>query len=469
MLSVTTGLLLIIGIAIGLFGVNRIFNRRRETHNAAFLVADRSAGWVKTSFSIAAAWVWAPALFIAAQQAYQNGWVGVFWFTVPNILCLVLFAFFAQKIRDQLPQGFTLPGYIEGRYGKGTQRVYAFCLLLLSLLSFAVQLLAGGLVIATLTGLPYLLVTILFAIIAVTYAYSSGLKASLITGTVKMLALFIVGTLVAIFVALNSGTVIDGLSGIKGDVHSLFSGAGGAIFWSFGLSATIGLMSGPFGDQAFWQRAFAVKRKYVKRSFLVGALLFAIVPLSMSVLGFALAGAGVAVDNLQLTNIAAITTWLPEWVLLFFVGAIIIGLLSTLDSSLCAAASIIGSDFSKPHQSLRNARTSMLVLAVLGIAIANIPELTIVKLFIIYGTLRASTLIPTLLIIGTKQQFDRRAISAGVIAALVIGLPLSAYGNMTSNVPFVVGGSIAVLVVSGIITVVGSRLLNNNKKGLING
>ena len=469
MISVTTGLLLIIGVAIGLFGINRIFNKHRETHKTGFLVADRSADWVKTSFSIAAAWVWAPALFIAAQQAYQNGWVGVFWFTVPNVLCLVLFAFFAQKIRDQMPQGFTLSGYIEEKYGKGTQRVYAFCLLLLSLLSFAVQLLAGGLVIATLTGLPYLLVTILFAVTAVIYAHWSGLKASLITGTVKMLALFVVGTLVAIFVAMNSGTVIAGLSSINGDVHSLFSGAGSAIFWSFGLSATIGLMSGPFGDQAFWQRAFAVKRKYVKRSFLVGSLLFAIVPLTMSVLGFALAGAGIEVDNLQLTNIAAITTWLPEWVLLFFVAAIIIGLLSTLDSSLCAAASIIGSDFSKPHQSLRNARVSMLALALLGIAIANIPDLTIVKLFIIYGTLRASTLIPTLLIIGTRYEYNQRAISTGVIAALVVGLPLSAYGNMTGNVPYIVGGSIAVLVISGMVTVIGSRIANSKNEVAING
>lgn len=461
MLSATTGLLLIIGVAVGLYGLNRIFNRHHETHKAGFLVADRSAGWLKTSFSVAAAWVWAPALFIAAQQAYQNGWVGVFWFTLPNVMCLILFAFFAQKIRAQMPQGFTLSGYIEERYGQGTQRIYAFCLILLSLLSFTVQLLAGGLVIATLTGVPYPIVTALFAITAVIYAHWSGLKASLITGTVKMIALFVVGSLVAVFVALNSGTVLAGLSSVNDNVHSLFSGAGGAIFWSFGLSTTIGLMSGPFGDQAFWQRAFAVQRKYVKRSFIVGALLFAVVPLTMSILGFALAGANIQVDNLQLTNIAAIVAWLPEWTLLFFLTAVIIGLLSTLDSSLCAAASIIGSDFSKPHQSLRNARISMPILATAGIAIANIPNLTITKLFIIYGTLRASTLIPTLLIIGTKRKYHGRAISTGIVAALIIGVPLSAYGNLAGDVPYVVAGSITVLAVSGLIMTIGSHITNN--------
>lgn len=464
MLSILSGLLIILGSAALLFAVNYIFNAKNKASKANFLVADRSAHWLKTSFSIAAAWVWAPALFIAAQQAYQNGWVGVFWFTVPNIVCLVLFAFFAEKVRNQMPNGFTLSGYIAERFGKPTQKVYAFCLLLLSLLSFAVQLLAGGLVISTLTGISYTVITLLLTIIAVGYSWLSGLKASLTTGTVKMVMIFIIGLGAAIAIATNSGTVSAGLAGVGGVTNSLFSGAGLAVFWSFGLASTIGLLSGPFGDQAFWQRAFAVEKRYVKRSFIVGALLFAVVPIAMSVLGFAVAGAGIVVDNVQLTNITAVVTWLPMWALVCFVATIIVGLLSTLDSNLCAASSIIGNDFSNPQKSVKNARIAMITLAVLGVIVANIPDLTIVKLFIIYGTLRASSFIPTLLIIGTKLKLRGGAIRAGILSALIVGVPLSAYGNLNSNTTFVVGGALAVLIISATVSIIGSYFIPQKKR-----
>ena len=63
------------------------FLRRPKTKDQ-FLVADRTLGLWESAFSIAATWVWAPALFLAAQKAYTQGLAGVFWFTVPNVLSL---------------------------------------------------------------------------------------------------------------------------------------------------------------------------------------------------------------------------------------------------------------------------------------------------------------------------------------------------------------------------------------------
>ena len=65
------------------------------------------------AFSVAAAWIWAPALFVSAETAYTQGWVGLFWFVIPNVSCLVLFSFFAAKLRDRFPSGFTLSGYMR--------------------------------------------------------------------------------------------------------------------------------------------------------------------------------------------------------------------------------------------------------------------------------------------------------------------------------------------------------------------
>lgn len=460
MFTTFDSLIIILASAMVLMMANYLVNRRPETHKWSYMAANRNAGWIRVSFSIAAAWVWAPAFFVAAQQAYQNGWVGVFWFTVPNILSLILFSFFAHKIRKQMPNGITLSDYMRERYGVGVQRLYAFCMILLSLMSFAVQLLASGLVISYLTDLNYSVSTIVLATIAAIYSYRSGIKASFVTGAIKMISIIVIGLGVAYLVALNSGTVIEGLSGVNGNIDSLVSESGMAVFWSFGLPALLGILSGPFADQAFWQRAFSVRKRFVRRSFIVGALLYSITPITMSILGFAVAGAGMQIDNVQLVNLAAVETWLPVWVVKCFVAMIIIGLLSTLDSSLCAASSIVGNDFSSPHRSLRNARITIVVLAILGVGVANIPGLTIVGLFIIYGTLRSASLIPTVLTIGSRLSLDRRGVSAGIIGSLIVGLPISAYGNITGSVPFILGGSLATIVISGVATVTASWVLN---------
>lgn len=97
------------------------------THRAKgsedFCVSDRKIGLFQSSMSIASTWIWAPALFVSAEKAYIQGWVGLFWFTVPNVLCLIFFAGYAVKIRKRFPNGLTLSGYMNAVYSprvKGT-------------------------------------------------------------------------------------------------------------------------------------------------------------------------------------------------------------------------------------------------------------------------------------------------------------------------------------------------------------
>ena len=77
------------------------------------MVAERNVSWWLGATSIAASWIWAPALFVSVQVAYEKGLPGIFWFTFPNIIALLLFIFLAPKIREKLPYGYTLPQWIR--------------------------------------------------------------------------------------------------------------------------------------------------------------------------------------------------------------------------------------------------------------------------------------------------------------------------------------------------------------------
>src|ERR1043166_8024589 len=98
--------------------------RGAENNMPEFLLANRGVGVVRGALSVAASWIWAPALYLSSQKAFEQGLPGAFWFIFPNLLALVVFAPFALKIRQLLPKGYTLPQLIRDRHGTGVHRLY---------------------------------------------------------------------------------------------------------------------------------------------------------------------------------------------------------------------------------------------------------------------------------------------------------------------------------------------------------
>lgn len=430
--------------------------RKREQNKLEFLVAGRQVGWKRAAPAIAANWIWAPALFVAAQQGYEHGWVGVFWFTVPNVACLVLFSFFAAKARKLYPHGFTLSEAARQVYSSRVQIMYLIGLIGLAVCSFAVQLLAGALVISTLTGIDFTLISVALTLIALSYSLRMGMGAAVVTKMIDMVIIGVVGlglSVVALIVA-TPAPLVAGLGGVSGEFTSLVSGPGAGVFWAFGLSTTIGLMSGPFGDQSFWQLTWATKTpRDARRSFLLGASIFAIVPLTMSILGFLAAGAQLVPADSQLTNLVALLNWLPAWVALPFIFYVLAGLVSSMDGQLCSVSSLAGNDLSRRlgfSDSVRISRVAMIAMALSALLIANIPGIAVVQLFVFYGTVRAVSMIPTMLMISWRSRaVSETGVFYGMIAAMVVGLPVSAYGNLGGVVPAIWGGSLLVLILSG--------------------
>src|SRR5271163_4988856 len=82
-----------------------------------FLVAERQLGGLFAVLAVAASWIWAPAIFVSTQVGYKWGYSGLFWFVLPNILALTLFAPVAYKVRHKLPEGFSYIQFIEKRGG----------------------------------------------------------------------------------------------------------------------------------------------------------------------------------------------------------------------------------------------------------------------------------------------------------------------------------------------------------------
>ncbi len=432
-----------------------LFSRKNKSD---FHVADRNIGAFISALSIAATWIWAPALFTSSEKAYTNGLPGLFWFLVPNVLCLILFIPFAKKIRREMPAGITLSGYMEEKYqSRRVSGIYRFQLGSLSVFSTAVQLLAGGKILNMITGIPFWLITIILAVIAFSYSQISGIKASVITDNIQFVFI-LAGCLVLLPMALSSSggvtTLLEGVSGHTGDFLSLFDKNGLNVFLSFGLPTTIGLLSGPFGDQSFWQRAFSTKEKSIGKAFFFGALAFGLVPLSLGAMGYIAAGTGFNAVDSSMVNFEFIKSILPAWVLVPFLFMILSGLLSTVDSNLCSVASLTTDYNCKDN--LKASKGTMIVLLAIAIIIANIPGLTVTHLFLFYGTLRASTLFTTILTLKGKKLTEK-GVFVGVLCSMVIGLPIFAYGSIANIAIYKTIGSLLTVLLSGIIALILSK------------
>lgn len=107
-----TGIILLVIYTVVMLAVTF---KDRARDSLAFNVSNRNIGTWSGALSIAATWIWAPALFVSAEKSYSWGWQGLAWFLVPNVLCLMIFSPFANRIRKIFPQGVTLSGFMQER------------------------------------------------------------------------------------------------------------------------------------------------------------------------------------------------------------------------------------------------------------------------------------------------------------------------------------------------------------------
>lgn len=486
-LTASQGYLLLAVYGVVMIAVTYIFGRWSGYRSLqGFLVAGRDVSWWLGATSIAASWVWAPALFVSVQSAYQQGLPGIFWFVVPNMIALLLFIFLAPRIREKLPFGYTLPQWIGYRLqSEKVHKMYLFPYFFYQLMAVAVQLFAGGGLVSFLTGIPFINAMIIMAAIVLIYGVISGLEAAFVTDFIQFI-LIVVGIVVVvpwtIMAAGGLGVLDAGLGGVTGEFRNIFDPG---VAFSFGIVTAIGLISGAISDQQYWQRAFAIKKKNLVPSFLFGAILFGIVPLSLSLLGFLAANTslGIALPaglDPAMIGVVAVGTLLPAWAIALFVVMLLSALFSTLDSGLSAASSLYVTDVMKRSdkekeilqktdrgetlsaeeqqirdqlnkRSIRGARISMVVLTILGLLVALaakfIPGFGLQHLWWVFNTIAACVVVPTVLSLYW-DRLDARGVFWGVLVAFVIGVPLFVYGNIINNPVWIVGASLFIIAVS---------------------
>jgi len=433
------------------------YSRGYGEDKTSFLLARRELNTIQGSFSIAAAWLWAPGLFISAQQAYVNGLAGLFWFCLGNFLTLGAFAYFAKLLREREPDGFTFSGYLKEKFSGRVQALFVVEMMLLAVCAFAINLLAGSRTVEALTGMDESLVQVLMVAVAMLYSFRTGLKATVVTEMMKIVIVW-TGVIVLVpWVINNAGgwsTVVAGMNGIK-DPSWL------SVFYGFGAAAFLGHMGGPWGDNSFYQRAFAIKKESIIPSFVIASFVFIVIPIMMGLLGFVAAGVGMEIDNVGVTNAIVIASFLPVGASLFFMFMVFAGLVAILDSQFASVANMTGHDiyneFKKGNKPLVKditrrssdranywARGGMITLAIIGLIVAHIPGIQMLHLFLFFAVLRASVWLPSMISFLKPDLITEKGMFWGILVCATAGEILFVSGKLGFTDTAFLGTMIAV-------------------------
>ncbi len=455
-----------------------------------FLVGRRQVNWFLGGSSIAASWIWAPALFISTLFAYQNGLVGLFWFVFPNIIALAIFALLAPTIRKKMPYGYTLPQWIKHKLkDEKVHKIYLFPFFFYQLMAVTVQLYAGGNLLALMLGIPvYQAVAVLtiavLAAIPLIYSLISGLEASIITDFIQ-LVIIIVALIIIIpwVISIVGGTaILNGLGGMAGNTLNVFNPK---LAFSLGIVTAIGLISGAVSDQQYWQRGFAIKKGHLKKAFIFGALAFGIVPIALGLLGFIGASTDMVVSipkgiDTSMIGVLVVGKLLPLWASVLFVVMLISALSSTIDSGLNAVASLYSTDVMKyskmdydimlrfekgeklsnkdklhkyllDAKRMSGARTAMVVLTIVGFLVAMgviyIPKFELFQLWWVFNTIAACVVVPTILSLYW-ERLNPKGVFWGVLVAFSVGLPIFIYANIIQNSVMTVLSALGIIAVT---------------------
>lgn len=396
-----------------------LYERGREQTRERFFVANRRIAGLLGALSIAASWVWAPALFVSTEVGFKYGFSGLFWFTVPNVLALCLFAPFAAKVRRTLPVGFSYIEYVRTFFGAGFFKAQLAVQMFVQIICYAIQLTAGGKLLAYVSGMDESAVILLMGIGPLLYTRISGVSASILTDALQYVVMVV--CIAALYYGLGQVTDFSLLRG------SDFAPLDPSLMVEFGLASALTLLFGIFSDNQQWQRAFSVRRS-ITAVFIGGGVLHGLITASLGTVGVLLALSGyMPSGGTQIVGAEYVHGNLPPFYTAAFVVLVLCGLCSTLDSALCAFSSLYAAHIRPGKDPIAASREGMKILVggSLMIALGGFP---LIALWMFAGLLRLCTVIPTVLSIVSAKFRDGAAVLA-ILVPFIACAPLFIYAS----------------------------------------
>jgi SSS family transporter len=329
--------------AIGWYGM------RATRGEADYWIAGGRLGWFAGGATMAATHTSAGTFVGTVGVIYTTGWA--FGWVLLSIPLSYWFMVAVLAPRFTRQRELTLPAFIETRYGsKGIRGLAAGIILIATVVYIQAQIVAGGLIVNTVFGIPATTGMIGFTAVLLLYTVVGDMIAVVYTDVFQLIVMGL-GAVLAVPLALQQ---VDGLSGLLTRVELVRP----SVFAWDTLPATLLLTMG----LSFFLGGIATPEKLIRlyamrdmRTIRRGVLFAIVMILAINLMVFILALVAIALfpalpsGDLAMPRIA--TEVLPPALGALMLAAITSAMMSTVDSLLIVAGSALSVDI---YQSLVN-------------------------------------------------------------------------------------------------------------------
>jgi solute:Na+ symporter, SSS family len=329
---------MVIMVAVG------IYSAKKSHSMADFAVAGRSMPLWLCTITIVATWFGGGMMIGGAGAAYDDGMLGVIADPFGGALCLVLIGLFFVRLIRRL-RLYSFVEFIEQRFGRTAGAICGFISASSSLMWVAGMLVAFGVIFETLTGIPLEIGIIGGAVIVIAYTSLGGMLAVALTDFIQMMIIAVGLVMLLVVVLIDVG----GWSAIAAQMpehtfrmlpleHTLDR-------WLLYLRMWLIFGLGDICSQSLLQRAMSAKSERVaQQSFYVGAIAyigFAMIPVLLGIIGSVTMP---GLENSESIIPALALEHLHPFAIAVFVGALLAAIMSSCDSAILAAATVISTN-----------------------------------------------------------------------------------------------------------------------------
>jgi len=311
-----------------------------------YMLAGRNVGMGFAIATAMATWVTSNTTMTAPQLTYQLGIWGMVGYSL-GALGLLLFAPLAQRIKQTMPHGYTSGDFVRRRWGTAAWRIFLIISMAYSL-GWLISLgMAGGILIESLSGIPYFYGMTVIISICTLYTVFGGLRAVIATDFLQTI-LILVGLVVLAIMVMNAvgfEAIHQTLVEERPQLLNLLLPAS-LMFLFNNLFFGVGEI---FHSNVWWSRAFAFAPGVGKRAYLLAGLFWLPVPIVAGFIALAAPALGINVPSADMVAplVASNLFGLVGAVLVFVV--VFAALASSLDSVLAATSDLILRDIYKGH------------------------------------------------------------------------------------------------------------------------
>jgi SSS family transporter len=340
---VSTENVIFTGVALymlAMLGVGYYASRRTQSVSD-FMVAGRGLSLPMCSMTIIATWFGGAMMLGGAGAAYDDGMLGVIADPWGGALALLLVAMFFARVFRRL-KAITVADFMEQRFGRVASIAITISTVFAQVMWVAGMLVAFGTIFEVLTDIPVETGIIVGAIIVFVYTMLGGMWAVAMTDFVQM-TIIIVGLIVLLVVVLID---VGGWGAIgprlPAGTFDMLPPENTAEQWLNYLRAWTIIGLADISAQTLFQRASAARTERVaQQAFYIGAggyLLLGMIPVVLGIIG-SVTLPGIANSEYIIPELAL--AHLHPVVIAIFVGAMLAAIMSSTDSALLAASSVL--------------------------------------------------------------------------------------------------------------------------------